>query len=91
MRNLQLLHQVAPDPVFADAIQRNAESIWERDRAADGTTIFSVMWSGPYVWPGNASTHASAMDALIAAMAIERKAGRKEDKNDTGKKERLEL
>jgi predicted alpha-1,6-mannanase (GH76 family) len=71
MRNLQLLHEVAPDSAFADAVQRNAESIWEKNRA-DGGTIFSVIWSGPYVRPGNASTHSSAMDALVAALTVVR-------------------
>ncbi|KAI4624036.1 hypothetical protein J4E80_003849 [Alternaria sp. BMP 0032] len=68
MRNLVKLHAVAPEKVFANAIRVNAGSIWQRDRAVtvDGLPVFSVNWAGPWVTPANASTHSSAMDALVA-------------------------
>jgi predicted alpha-1,6-mannanase (GH76 family) len=68
MRNLVQLHTVAPDGVFANAIHVNAASIWERDRkvTTDGLPVFSVNWAGPWVSPADASTHSSAMDALVA-------------------------
>tara|TARA_R110002003_G_scaffold235_20_gene17091 strand:- start:6368 stop:7702 length:1335 start_codon:yes stop_codon:yes gene_type:complete len=66
MRGLQELQIAAPDEVVRLAIRRNAESIWGRDRV-DG--VFSVDWAGPFVWPANASTHSSAMDALVADVA----------------------
>jgi predicted alpha-1,6-mannanase (GH76 family) len=30
MRNLAQLHEAAPDSMFIDAIQKNAESIWTK-------------------------------------------------------------
>ncbi|CAN9459756.1 unnamed protein product [Alternaria alternata] len=72
MRNLVKLHSVAPDKIFANAIRRNAESIWTRDRKVtpDGLPVFSVNWAGPWISPANASTQSSAMDALVAAIVI---------------------
>jgi predicted alpha-1,6-mannanase (GH76 family) len=72
MRNLVKLHSVAPDKMFANAIRRNAESIWTRDRKVtpDGLPAFSVNWAGPWISPANASTQSSAMDALVAAIVI---------------------
>lgn len=76
MRNLQLLHGVAPDDAFKRAIYRNAESIWTYNReggcegyGAEGA-LFSVNWAGSFIMPANASTQSSALDALIAAVAI---------------------
>lgn len=70
MRNLQLLHEAAPDDVFADSIKTNAGSIWLNNRNEDEGNTMSVVWSGPFVSPANASTHSSAMDALVAAISI---------------------
>ena len=72
MRSLVKLHTVAPEKVFANAIHVNAASIWERDRAVtvDGLPVFSVNWAGPWAVPANASTHSSAMDALVADIVI---------------------
>ncbi|KAF2658669.1 glycoside hydrolase family 76 protein [Lophiostoma macrostomum CBS 122681] len=67
-RNLQLLHQAAPDALYVTTIQTNADSIWENDR--DGGNRLSVDWAGPFVPPANASTHSSAMDALVAAITV---------------------
>jgi predicted alpha-1,6-mannanase (GH76 family) len=76
MRNLQRLHAVAPDDAFEKAIRSNAESIWEYNRkggckgyGARGA-LFSINWAGPFEWSATATTHSSAMDALVAAVAI---------------------
>ena len=69
MRNLQKLQKVAPDPVFLKSIGANADSIWKNDRNSQNE--LSVTWSGPFVTPANASTHSSAMDALVAAIAFQ--------------------
>ena len=69
VRNLQMLHEVAPDDVYADFIKKNAESIWQNDR--DEGNMLSVNWAGPFINPANASTHSSAMDALVAAITVQ--------------------
>lgn len=68
MRNLGKVYELTRDEKFAQAIRTNAESIWRNNRDKNG--IFSVNWAGPFVKPGNASTHSSAMDALVAAAAV---------------------
>lgn len=70
MRNLQLLHEAAPDKAFANAIKTNADSIWKNNRDEEQGNALSVVWSGPFVNPANASTHSSAMDALVAAISL---------------------
>ncbi|KAF1359701.1 putative glycosyl hydrolase [Lizonia empirigonia] len=70
MRNLQLLHGVAPDDAFADSIRTNADSIWLNDRNEEQGNTLSANWAGPFVAPANASTHSSAMDALVAAISL---------------------
>ncbi|KAJ4351704.1 uncharacterized protein N0V89_007047 [Didymosphaeria variabile] len=67
-RNLQMLHDVAPDDVYVHFIQTNANSVWENDR--DEGNMLSIDWAGPFVNPANASTHSSAMDALVAAITV---------------------
>ena len=67
-RNLQLLHEVAPKDTYVKFIQANANSIWKSDR--DEGNMLSVDWAGPFVNPANASTHSSAMDALVAAITV---------------------
>ncbi|TVY92376.1 Mannan endo-1,6-alpha-mannosidase [Lachnellula willkommii] len=69
MRNLQILQKAAPSQTYVDFAAANAASIWAYDRdASDG--VLSVVWSGPFVKPGNASTQSSALDALIADQAL---------------------
>lgn len=68
VRNLQMLHEAAPDNAYAEFIKANAESIWNNDR--DEGNMLSVNWAGPFINPANASTHSSAMDALVAAIAV---------------------
>ncbi|KAF2015115.1 glycoside hydrolase family 76 protein [Aaosphaeria arxii CBS 175.79] len=67
-RNLMLLHAEAPDDMFAQFIRINADSIWANDRD-DGDRL-SINWAGPYVPVANATTHGSAMDALVAALTV---------------------
>lgn len=68
MRNLGMVYKLTREEMFAQAIRINAESIWQNDRDENG--VFSVNWAGPFVRPGNASTHSSAMDALVAAVVV---------------------
>jgi predicted alpha-1,6-mannanase (GH76 family) len=68
MRNLQVLQQVSSNPLFSATIKANADSIWANDR--DLSNKLSVVWSGPFVTPVNASTQSSALDALVAAAAL---------------------
>ena len=71
MRNLQMLQQAAPSPLFATTINANADSIWANDR--DPNNNLGLIWAGPYQ-KGTASDQSSACDALIAAAALEAKA-----------------
>jgi predicted alpha-1,6-mannanase (GH76 family) len=73
MRNLQKLQSAAPNAVFLKAIEANAASIWSYDR--NTANELSVVWSGPFITPANASTQSSAMDALVAAVAFEGELG----------------
>jgi hypothetical protein len=66
---LQKLQAAAPDDGFLKSIGANAASIWSYDR--NSADELSVVWSGPFVTPANASTHSSAMDALVAAVALQ--------------------
>ena len=67
MRNLQMLGQASPVGTFQAIIEKNADSIWEHDR--NGSTL-SVIWSGPFIAPANASTQSSALDCLVAAAVL---------------------
>ena len=69
MRNLQKLQAAAPNDGFLKSIGANAASIWKYDK--DSANELSVVWSGPFVSPPNASTQSSAMDALVAAVAFQ--------------------
>ncbi|KAK0619928.1 glycosyl hydrolase family 76-domain-containing protein [Immersiella caudata] len=71
MRNLNYLHSVAPQDIFRTAIMANANSIWLNDRNGN-TNQLGIDWSGPWnAGQGpNASTHSSAMDAVVAAMTV---------------------
>ena len=67
-RNLKMLQKVSPSDTYKAVIQNSANSIWENDR--NSLNQLSVNWAGPFYEPANASTHSSAMDALVAAHAI---------------------
>ncbi|RDW87453.1 hypothetical protein BP5796_03147 [Coleophoma crateriformis] len=69
-RNLQKLHQVEPKWLFAEFLARNAASIWKYDR--NGRDQMGLVWSGPSPGSVNASTHSSALDALVAAVVAKR-------------------
>jgi predicted alpha-1,6-mannanase (GH76 family) len=67
MRNLKALHAVAPKETYAKVINASAESIWANDRT--DTNGLGVVWAGPVDAAAvNASTHSSAVDALVAAI-----------------------
>ncbi|OJD27112.1 hypothetical protein ACJ73_01496 [Blastomyces percursus] len=68
MRNLQILHEAAPRAEYKIFIKKNADSIWQKAR--NGKDQFGVDWAGPFVPPALASTQSSALDALVAAVAI---------------------
>jgi predicted alpha-1,6-mannanase (GH76 family) len=72
-RNLQKLQQAAPQPGFLSFFASNAASIWSYDRNA--ANQLSVVWSGPFLSPANASTQSSALDALVAAAAFQKELG----------------
>ncbi|KAI1430574.1 glycoside hydrolase family 76 protein [Xylaria sp. CBS 124048] len=67
MRNLRSLQQVAPRDEFRDFLITNADSIWTHDRNADNE--LGATWNGPYA-RANAGTQSSALDALVAALAV---------------------
>ena len=70
VRNLQYLHRAAPQDVFRTTIRKNADSIWAKDRNSQNQ--LGIAWTGPPdLGDGpNASTHSSAMDVLVAALAV---------------------
>jgi predicted alpha-1,6-mannanase (GH76 family) len=72
MRNLRLLQTTAPDDIFERFIAANAASIWKYNRANElvRRDVLSLVWSGPFLAPANASTQSSALDALVAAQAL---------------------
>lgn len=67
MRNLAMLQQAAPNDLYVQVIQANADSIWANDNE---NNELSIDWAGPFDDPANASTQSSAMDALIAAIVV---------------------
>ncbi|KAF2209948.1 glycoside hydrolase family 76 protein, partial [Cercospora zeae-maydis SCOH1-5] len=66
VRNLRILQKASPQPRFAKFLDANADSIWRQDR--NNRNELSVRWTGPFVAPANASTHSSALDALVASL-----------------------
>lgn len=70
VRNLHYLQKEAPRKAFRDAIKLNADSIWAKNR--NTWNQLGVSWSGPVEAGGgpNATTHTSAMDVLVAALAV---------------------
>lgn len=69
MRNLQALQKAAPSQTYVNFAAANAASIWAYDKSGSGNQL-SLVWSGPFVSPANASTQSSALDALIADQAF---------------------
>lgn len=68
IRNLAMLQNASPHETYKRVIQNCASSIWDNDR--NSKNQFGVNWAGPIHGTVDASTHSSALDALIAAMAI---------------------
>lgn len=68
IRNLQMLQRATPHAIYRKVIQSCADSIWQNDR--NQKNQLSVDWAGPFHIPADASTHSSAMDALVAAIAV---------------------
>jgi len=66
-RNLQILQQARPETRYKAFLDRNANSVWTNDRNARNE--LSLVWSGPFETPANASTQSSALDALVASLA----------------------
>lgn len=69
VRNLALLNQRTPQKRYRNFIETNAQSILENDQEPDHS--FGLVWSGPPQAP-NASTQSSALDALVAALEVQR-------------------
>jgi len=67
IRNLLQLWLVSPKELYKNVIEANAKSIWANDRTAQGE--LGADWTGPVVDP-NASTHGSALEALIMAASL---------------------
>jgi predicted alpha-1,6-mannanase (GH76 family) len=70
LRGLSALQGVAPRAEIADFIAANAKSVLGAD--TDSLGRFGLVWSGPAVTGGepNASTHSSALEALLAAVVL---------------------
>jgi predicted alpha-1,6-mannanase (GH76 family) len=67
IRNLRYLHEVSPDAQFRDFILTNADAIWENDRNEENK--LGVAWDGPY-FDASGPSHSSALDVLVAAIAV---------------------
>ncbi|KAI0392049.1 glycoside hydrolase family 76 protein [Xylariaceae sp. FL0594] len=67
VRNLRELQQSAPRDEFKNFLLKNADTIWASDR--DDGNHLGVTWPGPYA-TADAGSHSSAMDALVAALAV---------------------
>lgn len=70
MRNLHYLQLEVGQSDFRGFILDNADSIWLNAR--NSSNYLGLDWAGPPSAGGypNASTQSSAMDALVAAMAV---------------------
>lgn len=68
IRNLAVLNAVAPDDDYEKVIKASAESIWRKDRNLENDELGEA-WTGP-VNLVDASTHSSALDALVAAVGL---------------------
>lgn len=67
-RNLQMLQGVSPNDIYKKVIINCADSIWKNDRNSENQ--LGADWAGPISTIVDASTHSSAMDALVAALAV---------------------
>ncbi|KAI1273182.1 glycoside hydrolase family 76 protein [Xylaria sp. FL0933] len=67
MRNLQELQKAAPQDAFKNFLLTNADAIWNKDRNTNNQ--LGPTWNGPFA-TASAGTQSSAMDALVAAVAV---------------------
>lgn len=67
IRNLAMLQKASPNEIYRNVISSCANSIWDNDR--NEKSQFGVNWAGPIEAVVDASTHSSALDALVAAVA----------------------
>ena len=70
VRNLAELDAIAPEPRWDQFFETNAASIWTKDQGSG--TEFGVVWSGPLT-VSDASAQSSALDALVAKLAMHAK------------------
>lgn len=70
VRNLAALYDASPQPDYKSFVEKNASAIWRHDRGMGHH--FGLIWSGPF-HDGNAAVQSSALDALIAAAALDSK------------------
>lgn len=68
LRNLMALQAAVHDPRYRAFADTNADSIWNTSRGANYQ--FGQIWSGPFD-AGNAGSQSSALDAIIAAAAMQ--------------------
>ncbi|KAF1962877.1 Six-hairpin glycosidase [Byssothecium circinans] len=66
IRGLASLNSNVHEPKYADFLKKNADSVWSKARNAEG--LFSDKWQGGST-NVNPTTHASGIDALVAAAA----------------------
>ena len=69
IRGLVALQEASPMDLYKEVIGANADAVWEQDRDT-GNNSLSVDWAGPFVGWVNSSTHSSAMEALVGAVAV---------------------
>lgn len=69
MRNLRVLEEAAPEERYRKAFAVNADAIWTKNCTPANT--FGTVWSGPVTSP-NAGSQSSALDALVADLAVRR-------------------
>ncbi|GAP82610.2 putative glycosyl hydrolase [Rosellinia necatrix] len=67
MRNLRALQQAAPQDAFRNFLLKNADAIWANDRNSNNQ--LGPTWNGPFA-TASAGTHSSALDAIVAAVAV---------------------
>lgn len=82
VRNLQHLHEAAPDSRYAAFFRANAETIWNAARTPENEV--SCSWSGP---PANrgAGALSSALDTLVADAAARQQAETNLERTRPGK------
>ena len=78
VRNLSALEQASPTPAYENFVAANAGSVWSGAQPPDYR--LGLMWSAPFgAESADASTQSSALDALVArlALSLREQAGKK--------------